>query len=274
MYDEPYRWVEAVGNRRQYLDDQFRQGSPLVALSYVDGIVLITMSHGTPKLYEIYDRIGLGGMGHPADLEKLRFSILDMAHLEGFQRSPSDVTGSRLIKYGLAPVIKQAFEEIFKAPYITKLLLADLGALPNQDRFFTVDYDGTFEEHTEMAMVGATPYVQDIMKSYLKTQVTPAMSSLQSVLDAAVRTWGRGALSQKQDEGDTQERLSSAKTEPPSADSSISEEQILDHLQTTLQDKTLECAVLDRHGPSSSKYRTISPQELRSLLPNLHPTPN
>ena len=79
MYDEPYRWVEAVGNRRQYLDDQFRQGSPLVALSYADGIVLLTTSHGTPKLYEIYDRIALGGMGHPADLEKLRFSILDMA---------------------------------------------------------------------------------------------------------------------------------------------------------------------------------------------------
>ena len=142
MYEEPYRWIEAVGNRRQYLDDQFRQGSPLVAVSYVDGIVLVTTSHGTPKLYEIYDRIGLGGMGHPADLEKLRFSILDMAHVEGFQRSPSDVNGSRLIKYGLAPVIKQAFEEIFKAPYITKLLLADMGNLPNQDRYFTVDYDG------------------------------------------------------------------------------------------------------------------------------------
>ena len=26
MYEEPYKWVEAVGNRRQYLDDQFKQG--------------------------------------------------------------------------------------------------------------------------------------------------------------------------------------------------------------------------------------------------------
>ena len=34
MYEEPYRWVEAVGNRRQYLDEQFKQGSPVVALSY------------------------------------------------------------------------------------------------------------------------------------------------------------------------------------------------------------------------------------------------
>ncbi len=108
MFEEPYRWVEAVENRRQYLDEQFRQGSPVVALSYEKGILLLTGSRGTPKLYEIYDRIGLGGMAHPADLEKLRFSLLEMAHLEGFNRSPSDVTGSRLVKYGLAPVIKQA----------------------------------------------------------------------------------------------------------------------------------------------------------------------
>ena len=108
MYEEPYRWVEAVGNRRHYLDEQFKQGSPVVALSYADGVLLLTVSRGTPKLYEIYDRIGLGGMGHPADLEKLRFSLLELAHVEGFNRSPSDVTASRLMKYGLAPAIKQA----------------------------------------------------------------------------------------------------------------------------------------------------------------------
>ena len=74
MYEEPYRWIEAVGNRRQYLDEQFAKGSPVVALAYADGILVLTVSRGTPKLYEIYDRIALGGMGHPADLEKLRFS--------------------------------------------------------------------------------------------------------------------------------------------------------------------------------------------------------
>ena len=38
MYEEPYKWVEAVGNRRQYLDEQFKQGSPVVALAYEAGI--------------------------------------------------------------------------------------------------------------------------------------------------------------------------------------------------------------------------------------------
>ena len=63
MYEEPYRWVEAVANRRQYLDDQFREGSPVVGLAYDGGVLLLTVSKGTPKLYEIYDRLALGGMG-------------------------------------------------------------------------------------------------------------------------------------------------------------------------------------------------------------------
>ena len=271
MYEEPYRWVEAVGNRRQYLDEQFRQGSPLVAVSYVDGIVLVTTSHGTPKLYEIYDRIALGGMGHPADLEKLRFSILDMAHVEGFQRSPADVNGSRLIKYGLAPAIKQAFEEIFKAPYITKLLLAELGTLPNQDRFFTVDYDGTFEEHHEMAVLGASTPIQHTMRSYLQSHVTPAASTFQAVLEVAVRAWALGALSQSHD-NENADATSSEKSDNAQANDSFSEEQILEHLKTVLTEKTLECAVLERHVPGSSKYRTVGQQELHSLLPMLTTT--
>ncbi len=176
MYEEPYRWVEAVGNRRQYLDEQFKQGSPVVALTYDGGILLTTVSKGTPKLYEIYDRLALGGMGHPTDLEKLRFSLLEMAHVEGFNRSPSDVTGSRLVKYGIAPVIKQAFEEVYKAPFIVRILVAELGLKPEKDALLTINYDGTFEETTGCAVLAATPAVQAKMMSYLKEQHARARS--------------------------------------------------------------------------------------------------
>ena len=171
MYEEPYRWVEAVGNRRQYLDDQFKQGSPIVALSYTDGILLLTFSRGTPKVYEVYDRIAIGGMGHPADLEKLRFQVLDMAHLEGFNRSPSDVTGTRLLKYGLAPTVKQAFEEIFKAPFIAKILLAELGRKKERDQFICIDYDGTFEEVSSFAVLAGSPSIQSRLMDYVKGEL-------------------------------------------------------------------------------------------------------
>ena len=70
MYEEPYRWVEAVGNRRQYLDEQFKQGSPVVALTYDGGILLTTVSKGTPKIYEIY-KAECAKHGVTPDMERL-----------------------------------------------------------------------------------------------------------------------------------------------------------------------------------------------------------
>ncbi|MFZ1675063.1 MAG: hypothetical protein WAT82_16970, partial [Nitrospira sp.] len=213
MYEEPYRWIEAVGNRRQYLDEQFAKGSPVVALAYADGILVLTVSRGTPKLYEIYDRIALGGMGHPADLEKLRFSLLEMAHVEGFNRSPSDVTGARLMKYGLAPTIKQAFEEIYKAPFIAKILLAELGVKPERNLFLSINYDGNFEESQGWAALGATASVQGRMRRYVESQPAFAQASLAQAVELALCTWAVGSLAQAASESPAAESSSTQVSE-------------------------------------------------------------
>ncbi len=265
MYEEPYRWVEAVGNRRQYLDEQLKQGSPVVALSYADGTLLLTVSRGTPKLYEIYDRIALGGIGHPADLEKLRFSLLEMAHLEGFNRSPSDVTGARMMKLGLAPIIKQAFEEIFKAPFIVKILLAELSLKPGKDTFLTIDYDGTFEETSGRAVLAATKAIEARMVGYLKQAGhTPALS-LDAALTLAAKAWALGSLAQTE-EAEAGEKDVKESDKPP-VGKEPDDTALLAHLRETLADKTLEGAVLERQAPGSSKYRALTREELASLVP-------
>jgi proteasome alpha subunit len=264
MYEEPYRWVEAVGNRRQYLDEQFKQGSPVVAIAYEEGILLLTVSKGTPKLYEIYDRLALGGMGHPADLEKLRFSLLEMAHVEGFNRSPSDVTGSRMVKYGIAPVIKQAFEEVFKAPFIVKILLAELGQKAGKDAFLTIDYDGTFEETSRFAVLAATTAVQQEMVIYLDREVQPGLS-LEQAVGAALRAWALGDRAQRQaveEASRGEDDKARARQEPADAVA------LYAHLSEKVAEKTIECALLDRNQPGSSKYRALAPDELGRLLPN------
>ena len=265
MFEEPYRWVEAVGNRRTYLDEQFKQGSPVVAMSYDAGILLATVSKGTPKLYEIYDRIALGGMGHPADLEKLRFSLLEMAHTEGFNRSPSDVTGSRLVKYGVAPVVKQAFEEVYKAPFILKILLAELGLKPSKDVLLTVNYDGTFEEHTGCAVLAATAAVQKDMVAYLR-QESASRLSLAQALALALRAWALGDRSQRlanedQERGD-EKKATVAKVEAGDVAS------LSAHLKDKAAERTIECAVLDRGQTGSSKYRALTLDELGRWLPD------
>lgn len=260
MYEEPYKWVEAVANRRQYLDEQFKQGSPVVALGYTGGIVLLTVSKGTPKLYEIYDRLALGGMGHPADLEKLRFSLLEMAHVEGFNRSPSDVTGSRMVKYGIAPVIKQAFEEVFKAPFIVKILLAELGPKAGKEALLIINYDGTFEESSHCAVLAATKSIERDMLNSLRAE--PTTLSLEQAVGAALRAWALGDRSQRRAVEAESDR-SPESAEAPSADVSS----LYAHVRETVAEKTIECAVLDRDQPGSSKYRTLTPDELGRLLP-------
>lgn len=270
MYEEPYRWVEAVGNRRHYLDEQFTKGAPVVALAYADGILMVTVSRGTPKLYEIYDRIALGGMGHPADLEKLRFSLLEMAHVEGFNRSPSDVTGARLMKYGLAPTIKQAFEEIYKAPFIVKILLTEMGMKPERDLFLTINYDGTFEEHRRWAGLGATSAVQAQMGQYLESQPGFAHASLAQALEIALGAWAVGSLAQiasnASDEESSSVFASSEKTggEVVAVPDKVA---LLAHVRQTVTEKSLECVLLERNGPGSSKYRALHPDELGALFP-------
>ncbi len=267
MYEEPYRWIEAVANRRQYLDDQFTQGNPLVGVSFAQGILLLTFNRGTEKIYEVYDRIALGGMGHPADLEKLRYTLLDMAHVEGFQRSPSDVTASRLMKNGLAPAIKQAFEEIFKAPYIAKILLAEVGATQDRDRLFTINYDGMFEEQREFGLLAASPSIRGLLTQEWKNH--GPLSSLQSAVEVSLRLWGIAShlqtstpTSDSEEEGSTSSPSTSMSTIPD-------DEAIASRIRETLFKETLECVLLDRESGKMEAYRALRQSELQSFIPSV-----
>jgi len=144
MTEEPYRWLEAITNRREYIEDQLSPGLPVVALSADPGILLLTARTSTPKLFEIYDHLALGTVGHPADIEKVRQTAIDAAHLEGFARSPKDVTARRLVSYNLSPALKAAFEQIFAAPFLFRGVLCELGATAAEDNLWRVDYDGSF----------------------------------------------------------------------------------------------------------------------------------
>ncbi len=271
MFEEPYRWVEAVGNRRQYLDAQFAEGSPVIGLSYAEGILLFTVSQGTGKLYEIYDHLALGGMGHPADLERLRFSLLEMAHLEGFNRSPSDVTGARLVKYGMAPMVKQAFEEIYKAPFIVKILLAQVGTKPDLDTFLTIDYDGTFEERKDAAVLAAFSESHTAMLDHVTQQGAqdPGTRSLSQAVETAMFVWARGAqdqsrrrqaLSESESQDDNQAEQSKHTSTPDRT-------ALLEHCRLAMVDKTVECVVLERKSLPALAYRHLPVEELSSLLP-------
>src|SRR6185295_10002892 len=148
MIEEPYRWVEAIANRREYIETQLSSGSPIAAVGYNGGVLFVTMGRGRQKIFEIYDRIAMGAIGHPGDIERLRMAAIELASTEGFTRSAADVSLRRLAHYSLSPVLKTAFEQIYGAPYLARLLFAEIGAQQENDLFLRLDYDGAISTNS------------------------------------------------------------------------------------------------------------------------------
>lgn len=142
MTGEPYRWLDAIAQRRDYVRDQLRGAAPVAAVSRPEGIWLFGIGQGSTKVFEIYDRHALAALGHPVDIERLRQAAIESAHLEGFQRAPRDVTLRRLVTYVLGPMLKTAFEQAFAPPLITEALFAELGSTPQDDVIARVSFDG------------------------------------------------------------------------------------------------------------------------------------
>src|SRR4051812_24466915 len=156
MTEEPYRWLEAIGNRREYVREQLKGGSPAFAVKLNDGILLLGVGSGQSKVFELFDRHALAALGHPADIEKIRQAAIDAAHTEAFTRAPEDVSLRRLISFGLSPQLKTNFEQIFSAPFLVELLLAEIGQTPEKDLLLRLHFDGGFRFQAGGVMVAAS----------------------------------------------------------------------------------------------------------------------
>src|SRR5437867_7527355 len=133
MIEEPYRWLEAIGNRREYVREQLKGGSPVFGAGLPEGILLLGIGTGHSKVFELFDRHALAGLGHPADIEKIRQAVIDAAHMEAFTRAPEDVSLRRLVGFGLSPQLKTNFEQLFSAPFLVELIFAEVGLAPEKD---------------------------------------------------------------------------------------------------------------------------------------------
>ncbi|MBI2502246.1 MAG: hypothetical protein HYW07_03325 [Candidatus Latescibacteria bacterium] len=248
MLDEPYRWVEAIRNRREYLEDQLRGASPVVGLGYADGLLLLTTTPGPRKLFEIYNDVAFAAIGHPADLEKLRKAIIDIAHLEAFNLSASDVSLQRLVHLGLGPLMKTAFDEIFHSPFIARAMVAELDPVHAEERFYTIEADGSFASAGRAAAVAGTRASEEAITARL-ADLEPSSLSLQEGLRRALEAWGLGALlAEREEEG-----------EPGEAE-------LRAFLTRMVRERRFEAAVLDRTLPTRTKFRFLPAASLGETL--------
>jgi proteasome alpha subunit len=254
MIEEPYRWMEAISNRREYIEHQLAGGSPIAALSYRDGIVLLTVSRERQKIFEVYDRIAMGGIGHPGDMERLRMTAIELASTEGFARSADDVSLRRLASYSLSPALKAAFEQIYGPPYLARLLFAELGRGGAPNLFVRLDYDGSLHTNggafgrtfEDFGLVASTAASGALMERFLKERVNPA-ASLEEALSVAADAWTVGHLAM----------------DDPERQELPSEDQIAAFRGSKFGESAPEAAILDRNSASRITYRSLPEAEIR-----------
>src|SRR5438445_6351871 len=191
MTEEPYRWLEAVSNRREYVREQLKGGSPALAVKLNDGILTLGVGSGQSKVFELFDRHALAALGHPADIEKIRQAAIDAAHMEAFTRAPEDVSLRRLISFGLSPQLKTNFEQIFSAPFLIEMILAEVGAQPEADVIIRLHFDGAFQIATTPVTVAASePDREKAAQDWLNQQLGSTQDKKQ-VVEKLLHAWWR-----------------------------------------------------------------------------------
>ncbi len=184
MFDEPYRWVDAINQRRDYIEDQLKRSSPVIAVSVEEGILLVSFYRRTPKLFELYDRMAMGSIGHPADLEAIRMSLINTAHVEGFTRSSKDVSIRRLVMFNLSPKLKTAFEDVMSSPLIFRGVIVEAGVFPKDDQFIEVDFDGQVSPVTMSSVISSSEEVSDRVKKMLPSTIMAVGDALPLIIDS------------------------------------------------------------------------------------------
>lgn len=250
MIEDPYRWVEAIANRREYIEHQLAGGSPIVCISCAAGVLLLTLSRERQKIFEIYDRVAMGAIGHPGDIERLRMAAIEGTSAEGFTRSPLDVSLRRLVSYNLSPTLKNAFEQIYGPPFLIQMLFAEVGRPGEPDLLMRLDYDGAF--HTNggtfhkgvqpFAVISGRPHSAALMERFLqKHAATFAEMSQEEAEAIALDAWVVGMLAMQNQQME----------ELPTAEAITAER------EAQLARATVEAALLDRCTTSSIAYRPL-----------------
>lgn len=150
----PFDWQEGIGHRAGYVENKLAQGAPVLAISLSAGVLLYTGRRQRPKIHELYDRIAFSAIGQQSDIEAMRVAAVDFCHQEGYRRSEDDVSVQRVVAALSAP-LKRAFADFSLAPVVARSLFAEVGATPEDDRYYVLDYDGDYAVHTGRAFVGA-----------------------------------------------------------------------------------------------------------------------
>lgn len=168
----PYDWQEGMNNRVSYIQGRIERGAAVLAVSLDAGIIIFTYRRQSPKIFEIYDRLAFAGLGQQSDIEAIRTAAMEFAHREGYSRSEQDVTIQRVVTAVSTP-IKAAFNDFSSAPALAISLFAELGATPDKDQFYVMDFDGDYHLHRQTASLSGAEHPVLNLRTEVPLESTP-----------------------------------------------------------------------------------------------------
>jgi proteasome alpha subunit len=255
MVYSPFDFNEAIANRKEFVEDGLRAGSPVVGMSYAGGLFLLTVRQKQRKIFEIYDRIIYSAIGRQSDIEDIRLGAVRVAHEEGYTRSPDDVTAHRLVGFALSPPLKRLFGDQFNAPAVVRAVFGELGMRPEDDRFYVLNYDGDFTQSEGLAVIAGSMEAEEGMARLLAD--TPTGDDLEASLRLGLRAWAVGSLQST--------RTGNSEDHDDNPEGLFTDEVLSEHLRERLSKGSLEVGLLDRRTPRESKFRLLSAEELASV---------
>ncbi|MCI0634808.1 MAG: proteasome subunit alpha [Actinobacteria bacterium] len=145
---------QVMKDRADYARKGIARGRSLVALESADGIVIVAENPSRTlfKISEIYDRIAFAGVGKYNEFEMLKIAGVRHADLKGYSYSREDVN-ARSLANAYAQTLGQVFTHEMK-PYEVEILVAQVGAEPQDDELFHILYDGTVMDEEGFTVLG------------------------------------------------------------------------------------------------------------------------
>lgn len=247
----PYDFQENLQQRAQYIRNRLRAGSPVIGISYDNGVLLLALKRRGRKVYEIYDRLMLSAIGNQADVENLRLAAIDFSHQEGFVRSPDDVTIQRVVGFALSPALKKAFGDPLTTPFVVRALFAELHNQPERDLFYTLNYDGEFAPYERFAVIAGTQTAEEQASRYIEANLI-GIPTFETSVACALTAWGIAYEAAQQEDID-----------------SVAEAAGRARLREMLGEAQVELGVLERQTLRENRFRLIPHEQLEPFLKRL-----
>ncbi len=164
---------QVMKDRADFARKGIARGRSLVALECADGIAVVAENPSRTlfKISEIYDHIAFAGVGKYNEFQMLKIAGVRFADLKGFSYSREDVTASS-IATAYAQTLGQVFTHEMK-PYEVEILVAAVGATPEDSELFHILYDGTVMDELNYTVLGGQA---EVVNERLAAQYEPGLS--------------------------------------------------------------------------------------------------